>query len=154
MPDAAQDGGCRTRRDEDGRVQTQICVRSQGPCDARVVMRQRRRRVQQVQKKWPQAQTGDRTQQPAQVVARGTADRLHRIAQRALQSAAVYPVIGLEVSDRRLDGLAPTQPALLLRTQALELASVDDLLVGVVSVHAAQAKIGDDLPDCDAQVLR
>ena len=78
-------------------------------------LRQRRRRVQQVQKKWPQAQTGDRTQQPAQVVARGTADRLHRIAQRALQPAAVYPVIGLEVSDRRLDGLVPTQPALLLR---------------------------------------
>jgi hypothetical protein len=79
---------------------------------------------------------------------------MQRIAQRALQPAAIHPVIRLQVSGRGLDGLTPTQPAILLRTQALVLAAVNDLLVAVVSAHAAEAKIGDDLSDRDTQALR
>jgi hypothetical protein len=58
------------------------------------------------------------------------------------------------VPDRRLDGLASTQPALLLRTQALELAAVNDLRVRVVGVHAAEPQIDHDVLELDRHVLR
>lgn len=49
------------------------------------------------------------------------------------------------MSNRRFDGLSLAQPPLLLWTQAFELATVDDLLVGVVGIHAAKPKIDHNL---------
>ena len=97
---------------------------------------------------------GNRAQKPAQVVAGGTADGVQRVAQCALQPTAVHSVIRLQVSNRWLNGLAPTQPAFLLRTQTLELAPVNDLFVRVVGVHTPESKIDHHLLDLYAQVLR
>jgi hypothetical protein len=47
---------------------------------------------------------------------------MQRVAQRAVQPTAIHAVVVLQVSDRRPDGLALAQPAILLRTQAIELA--------------------------------
>jgi diguanylate cyclase (GGDEF)-like protein len=58
------------------------------------------------------------------------------------QPATIHAVIGLQVPDRRLDGLAPTQPAPVLPTQALELAAVNDLLVGVVRRYFPRVQAG------------
>ena len=88
-------------------------------------------------KNCPQIHAGDRAYQSAHVAAGSAADRVQRIAQGALQPASIHPVIGLQVPTGRLERLAPTQPAFLLRTQALIPAAVNDLLVGIVSVHAA-----------------
>jgi len=60
--------------------------------------------LQQAQKNCPDAQTGDRAQQPAQVVARRATDG---IAERTLEPAAIHAVISLQVSNGRLDGLPP-----------------------------------------------
>ena len=79
---------------------------------------------------------------------------MQRITQRALQPAPIHPVIGLQVPDGRLDRLAPAQPALLLRTQALVPASVNDLLVGVLGIHATKPQIDHDLLELDRVVLQ
>lgn len=55
--------------------------------------------LQKTQENCPDAQTGNGTQQPVQVVAGGTTDGVQRIAQRALQPAAIPVVIQLQVSD-------------------------------------------------------
>ncbi len=120
-----------------------------GPIAADSTIRSRHKK-----KGGPDALAGDGTQQPAQVVAGRAADDVQRITQRALQPAAVQPVIGFHVSDRRLDRLAPAQPAFVSKAQALELATMDDLLAGVVIVHTPEAQIGDDVGDVDAHILR
>ena len=90
------------------------------------------RHLMQAQKSRPDAQPCDRAQQPAQVVARRTANRVQRIAQHALEPATIQPVIRLQMPDRRLHRLAPLQPASLLLTQALVTAPVNDLHTRVV----------------------
>ena len=45
------------------------------------------------------AQPGNRPQQPAQVVARSTADRVQGITERALEPTAIHAVIQLQVAD-------------------------------------------------------
>src|SRR2546428_8906864 len=49
--------------------------------------------------------------------------------------------------------LSAAESALLLRTQALVLAPVNDLLVGGVGVDAAEPQIGHDLLELDLMVL-
>ena len=53
-----------------------------------------------------------------------------------------------------LYGLAPAQPGLLLRGQALELAPVDDLLAGVVGVYAPEAQVRHHDLDLHRHVLQ
>ena len=87
---------------------------------------------------------GYRAQQPAQVVARGTANRVQRIAECGLQSAAVHPVVRLRVPDRRLDRLAPAQPARFAADSGACTCRVNDLLAGVVGAHSAEPRIDHD----------
>ena len=48
---------------------------------------------------------------------RSTTQSVQRIPQRALQPTALHAVIGLVVSDQRLDGLTPFEPLALQRRQ-------------------------------------
>ena len=63
-----------------------------------------------------EAQTDNRAQQPSDVVARRTGQRVQRVAQRQLKPAAVHAVVGLRMPDHRLDGLSalPNTLALIL----------------------------------------
>ena len=79
---------------------------------------------------------------------------MQRIAQRTFEPAAIQSVIGLQMPDRRLNGLAQAQPALLLRAQALELAAMNDLRTGVVRVHATEPEIDHHLLEDTAHILR
>jgi hypothetical protein len=74
---------------------------------------------------------------------------VQRIAQRTLQPASVHTVIRLQMPDGRLDGMAPSQPRLLLRVQALELAAVDDVLAGVGGADAPEARIRHHDLECN-----
>lgn len=69
---------------------------------------------------------------------------MQRIAQLALQPAAIHSAIRFQMPDGRLDGLAALEPAALLAGQRLALAAVDDLHPGVVVIHAPEAQIDDD----------
>src|SRR5450830_1052917 len=106
-----------------------------------------------MQKKRLNAQTGNGAQQPAQVVARSTTDGVQRIAQSTLQPTAIHAVIGLQVPNGGFYRCSPYQPLLLFDTQALEFASVNDLLVGVIAVHAAKAQINHDVFEFDVTGL-
>ena len=79
---------------------------------------------------------------------------MQRITHGALQPAPVHPVIGLRVTDQRLDRLAPFEQALLVVGERLVLAAVDGLHARVVRVHAAVAQIDDHLPGSSPQVLK
>jgi len=81
----------------------------------------------QVQKNRRDAQPGNGAQQPAQVVARSAQHRMQRVTVGALEPAALQSVVVLGMTDGRLDGLAPAQPAALEFRQALDLAAVDEL---------------------------
>ena len=105
-------------------------------------------------KKPAQAQTGDGPQQPADVVARRTAQRVQCIAYRPLQPTPVHPVIRLGVANQRLDGLASLEQSLFMIAERLVLASVDDLHARVVGVHAPVAQVDDDLLGPAAGVLQ
>ena len=52
---------------------------------------------------------------------------MQRITPGALQPAPVHLVIGLRVTDQRLDRLAPLKQALFMLGEQLVLAPVDDL---------------------------
>ena len=79
---------------------------------------------------------------------------MQRIAQRTLQPAAIHAVIGLQVPYGRLHCGAAFEPSLLLLAQTLELATVNDLLIGVVRIYTAKAQIDHDVFDRDSNVLR
>lgn len=102
----------------------------------------------------PDAQAGHGTQQPAQVVARRATEGVQRIAHGALEPAPVHPVIGLPGADGRRNGLAPTPPGVLPRVQALELAAVHDVLVGVVGGHASESGQRPGPPPAASRVVR
>ena len=76
------------------------------------------------------------------------------IAQCAFEPAAIHAVIRLQVANGRLHRCSPFEPALLLLAQTLEFASVNDLPVRVVGVHAAKAQIDHDVFERDGNVLR
>ena len=73
------------------------------------------------------SETGDCPQQPADVVARSTAQSVQRIAERTLQPAPIHAVVGLGVSDQRLDGLTALEQSFLVIAERLVLAPMDDL---------------------------
>jgi len=64
---------------------------------------------------------------------------MHLVAQRALQMTAPHAVIGLQVSDHRLDRLASLEGPDFELGEPLLLAPVLDLEPGVIGVHAAVA---------------
>jgi hypothetical protein len=66
-----------------------------------------------------------------------TAQRVQSVAERARQPAAIHVVVRLQVSNGGLHRCPPLEPTPLLFAQTLELASVNDLFVGVVSVTGA-----------------
>ena len=78
---------------------------------------------------------------------------MQRITQRTLQPTAIHAVIGLQVANGGLHRCSPFEPTRLLLAQALELTPVNDLLVGVVSIHPAKAQINHDVFELDGNVL-
>lgn len=58
-----------------------------------------------------------------------------------LQVTAVHAVIGLEVADDRLDGLAPLEQPSLLLAEPLGLAPVNDVHIWVVRIQTSIAQI-------------
>ena len=69
------------------------------------------------QKKGCQPLGGDRSQQPTNVEPGCAQHRVQRVATAAAEPAAIHPVVALGVTDGRLDGLAPLEPASLLRIE-------------------------------------
>ena len=98
-------------------------------------------RLQQAQQK-AQAFLHDHLQQPADVVVRSAQHRVQRIALCPFEVAAVHAVISFEVHDDRLDRLAAFEQSALLIGQPLVLASVFDLDIRAVLVHAPVAQVG------------
>jgi hypothetical protein len=62
--------------------------------------------LKQAQKNGADAQPGHGAQQPAQVVACRTADGVQGIADFAFEPASVQAMVGLQVANGGLDGLA------------------------------------------------
>ena len=62
--------------------------------------------LKQAQKKGAEAQPGHGAQQPAQVVTCRTADGVQRIADGAFKPASVQAVVGFQMPNGGLDGLA------------------------------------------------
>lgn len=87
------------------------------------------------------ALAGNRGQQPADVVARRTLHRVQTVPLRSLEVTAVHAVIGLEVSDDRLDRLAPFEQLSILLADPLGLASVHDVHIRVVRFYTPIAQI-------------
>src|SRR5215831_7946821 len=79
----------------------------------------------QAQRDWPDAQSGNRAQQPAQVEARRAQHRMQRIAGGTLEPAAPQSVILFDVADDRFDCLTALEPLALLLAQRLVLAAVN-----------------------------
>ena len=96
----------------------------------------------------------DGPHQPADVVARRTADGVQRVAHSAFQPAAIHAVVTLGVADHRAGGLSALEPTPLQRGQSLVLAPVDDLHARVVGVYAPVAQIHDGLLRLAPQVLQ
>jgi hypothetical protein len=86
---------------------------------------------------------------------------MQRIAQFALEPAAIHPVIRFEMTNRRFYRLSSLEPSALLLGQRLVLAAMDDLHLGIVTIHAPKAQINHDFfglaPDIlqqDARLLQ
>jgi hypothetical protein len=63
-------------------------------------------------------------------------------------------VVGLGVPDHGLDGLAPSQPSLLLRGESLGLAAVDDFDARHFLVYAPVAQVDDGRGGLGANALQ
>src|SRR5690606_1005490 len=81
--------------------------------------------------------------QPFDVVARRAQHCVQPVAVFALQVTAVHPVICLQVSDDRLDGLAALELPSFLCRQALGLAPVHYAYTRIVGIDAPDRE-GDD----------
>jgi len=75
------------------------------------------------------------------------------VAELALQMASVHPMIGLQVPDHRLDGVAPLDEFDALWREALGLTPVRDCKARVVGFHAAVAEVHHRGGGCGASVL-
>ena len=106
--------------------------------------------VDKTKKRPPQAQAGDRPQQPADVIAcrsaqLSSAQHMQCRASSPLQPAPIHTVVGHGVADQRFDGLAPLEQSPFTFAERLVFASVDHLHAGVVGIHAPVAQVLDDL---------
>ena len=70
---------------------------------------------------------------------------MERIAELAFQSAAIHPMVRLQMSNGRLDRLSPLEPASLLFCQRLVLAAMNDLYRRIVLIHPAIAQVDNHL---------
>ena len=80
-------------------------------------------------------------------------DRVQRVAQRTLQRIASHTVIEHQMPDGRLYSRSTFEPSRLLLAQTLELAPMNDLLIGVVGIHTAKYQICHAVFELDGNVL-
>ena len=94
--------------------------------------------------------------QPAQVVAHRAAERVQRVAHAAFEPTAAHSVVGLEVPDGRLNGLAALEPFALVFAHCFVAPPVNDFntRVGRVHLFATVAQINNDLLGFDPNVFR
>ena len=73
--------------------------------------------------------------------------------QSALQRIVSHTVIRHQMPDGRLYSRSTFEPSRLLLAQTLELAPVNDLLIGVVGIHTATYQICHAVFEIDGNVL-
>jgi len=78
-------------------------------------------------KNGPQTQANNRTQQPAQVVARGAQHGMRRIAGLPFEPAATHTVVVLHMADDRFNRLASLGPTSLCAGQCLVFAAMNQV---------------------------
>ena len=102
----------------------------------------------------PSRATARSSQRRLQPAAQRT--RTQRVSERALEPAAIKPMVGLQVPNGRLHRLAQLQPAPLLLAQALVPSPVNDLHAWVVGIDsfAPKPQVSHNLLYGDIQVLR
>ncbi len=114
----------------------------------------RRSSGRQQAQKGLQACAGDSPQQPLDAVARRAQHRMQPVADLALQMATVHPVVGLEVPNHGLNGVAPLDELEPFSVQPLGLTPMCDGQPWVVGIHAAVTEVNHRRGGLDADVLQ